>query len=333
LASVLEDRALQTCGASGNCDQVVLLQKSLLHAGIHQASSENPCVHGYLRGKHISICYPGWAGVHCDCPEEALEYDPSASIKGFVDDEQGMTCGLPIFFFPYIDAPLWGRTLPAWAACDGRSQSPINLITQRHGQRGHIAPRLNASYGRPVSPSERSLGVTNDGHGIHVEGHYGFVIIDGVKYESQNFHFHRPSEHLVDGKAAELEMHIVHTAHEADNGTNTSLAVVSILFDLGEENACLKEVFSAPMPMAGCRKDIQPFVLGHFFNEQLEGPWWSYEGSLTTPPCTEGVRWNVLTKRATISREQLKLHTTRYINNARPKQAHNDTRVSWHKVS
>jgi len=192
------------------------------------------------------------------------------------------------------------------------------------------------------------ISVSNNGHALQVDGTFGSLTLDGDKYESQQLHFHHPSEHLVNGVHAVMEMHIVNSAplgraasEAASNATDeavlaetgSKLAVVAIFFDLGPPNKCLDQVLGGTAPRAGCQKTIDTVNLGKCFKTQLDGPWWSYFGSLTTPTCNEQVKWNVMTKRSTISREQLDLFKTRFTNNARPPQSVNGRKVVWNNLS
>ncbi|CAE8585911.1 unnamed protein product [Polarella glacialis] len=95
------------------------------------------------------------------------------------------------------------------------------------------------------------------------------------------------------------------------NENETTAAVVAVLFKLGQKNTCLETVLAANAPRAGCKTFIGDLDIG-CFGKQLQGPYWSYQGSLTTPPCSEIVKWNVLKRHATISKGQLTVLTQRF---------------------
>jgi len=195
--------------------------------------------------------------------------------------------------------------------------------------------------------------IFNNGHQLDIGENWGtLTTADDSIFRAKSFHFHSPSEHTVNGKAAVAEMHIVHLpeddvveAAEADDDVAKDInllatrqssgdgvpAVVGILFDVGRANECLEEAFSE-LTRASCTRKLKKFNLGKCFRKQLRGDYWFYGGSLTTPPCTEGVEWYVMEKRATISAAQLKLLQSTFLNNARPTQSLNGREVGFHKV-
>jgi len=214
-------------------------------------------------------------------------------------------CGLGFTVYPYIQPQLWGHSYEGWEKCAGQSQSPINLenATRQTG-------RLRENYQRA-----KNLRVLNDGHSLKVRGLFGTLRVGCCEIPSIQFHFHTPSEHQVNGKPYDMEMHIVHS------GGAGGTAVVGIFFKVGSvENQCLKSVFWAPAPRAGCDKFIGDIDISCFFDKQWDGQFFQYTGSLTTPPCTEGVQWYVRKTPIIISRAQLDVLQTRYIMNARPVQ-------------
>lgn len=310
--------------STGECDEVGLLQHARRSGhdatvGAAAASECRPaCKNGgrcILRSKYC-LCNPGWRGEDCSEPTELRP--PNRTHRDRGDAE---TCGLGFTVYPYIQPQLWGSAYDGWETCAGRRQSPINIIcTKANIVSG---PKLQTDYGTSM---ERPDHVENNGHALEVPGNFGNLTLGRLVYDTLNVHFHSPSEHTLDFKPAAMEMHIVHQ----DSRTG-KIAVIGIFFDIGAPNACLKRAFSAPAPRAGCEKPIGRFDLS-CFDEQLSGPWWSYTGSLTTPPCTEGLSWNVMKKRATISLGQLKVFKTRFVKNARPVQPLNLRQVTYNLV-
>lgn len=199
----------------------------------------------------------------------------------------------------------WGDILAEYALCQtGGRQSPVDLPAG--------APTTGASVDFDYRPTP--LNVVNNGHTVQVNFEPGStLIVDGTAYGVAQFHFHAPSEHTVEGVAAPLEMHIV---HQADDGT---LAVLGVLFYLADEdNEALAEFFSN-LPAA--HEDITlngEIDLSAILD--LSSPLVSYGGSLTTPPCSEGVHWFVATEAETISRAQLAAFVGVVGFNARPVQ-------------
>ncbi len=206
---------------------------------------------------------------------------------------------------PHDGPARWATLDPAFATCDlGREQSPIDLTG---GRRADLTP-VEFDYPRT------RVAVENTGRTIQVNPDPGSgILLDGVRYALQQFHFHHGSEHTVDGARLPLEMHLV---HRSDRG---SLAVVGVLFTVGAANAALAPVWAClPATPGGSaapsgRLDLSALLpAGHTT--------WRYRGSLTTPPCTEGVAWVVLTDPLTLSAAQIDAFAALYPNNRRPVQ-------------
>ena len=201
----------------------------------------------------------------------------------------------------------WGRLSPAFRLCGlGTMQSPLDIADTipAHGD------PIVFDYG-PVP-----LNIVNNGHTVQVNYAPGSgIAVSGRRYELLQFHFHAPSEHSIAGRLAAMEMHLV---HRNDAGR---LAVVGVLLETGSENSALREIW-AHMPE---RKSPERTIDGVLIDagDLLPGDtsYYRYMGSLTTPPCSEGVSWFVLAEPVAIGRAQLdKLIRTIGANN-RPVQA------------
>jgi carbonic anhydrase len=208
----------------------------------------------------------------------------------------------------------WASLSPDYALCgDGKTQSPIDIAQFTEKDLANIA----FSY----QPSK--LNILNNGHTIQVNYDEGsYIEVDGTRYDLVQFHFHAPSEHLIDGKPSDAEMHLVHKS--ADGAT----AVVGLFLQQGEvENVALAPVFDNLPPEEGPAETIDAEV-----NANLVFPMgkatYRYSGSLTTPPCTEGVSWFVMTLPVEISTEQLAAFTAIIDGNNRPVQPVNDRTVT-----
>ncbi len=203
----------------------------------------------------------------------------------------------------------WSELDPEFATCGlGKLQSPIDIV----GAKQADLPAIEFAY-RPGT-----LKVVNNGHTIQgVVAPGSTITVAGHAYELQQFHFHAPSEEAISGKRSALVAHLVHK--DADG----KLAVVAVLFDVGEESAALAPVF-AKLPAAP-QTDVR--LEGLAFDPAAVLPakrgYFEFEGSLTTPPCTEGVRWLVLRQHATISKAELAAFKKLYPANARPLQPRN----------
>lgn len=189
----------------------------------------------------------------------------------------------------------------------GMNQSPININTT---YKAHINPLKNSYSEGPVS-------IINNGHTVQAnfaEGAKDSVKIDGVVYTLQQLHFHAPSENTLHGKHYPMEMHLVHKNAEGE------VAVVAVMFTTGKSNSELAKLWQA---MPAQADHLQPLEKGIDINKLLpkDKTHYRFSGSLTTPPCSEGVSWLVLKTPVTLSEEQLKQFTStmRHHNN-RPTQ-------------
>lgn len=202
----------------------------------------------------------------------------------------------------------WGKLKPEFNVCAiGKRQSPIN-IEETATLRGPAEP-IQFDY----APSTAS--VVNNGHTIQVDvvGENS-ITVRSTHYKLLQFHFHHPSEERVNFRSFAMVVHLVHRNPEGQ------LAVVAVLLDPGEANPLINKVWTH-MPLdSGDRVRMPPGVLN--LNELLpkDQRYYQFIGSLTTPPCTEGVLWMVLKQPVAISREQLRLFSQLFPNNARPVQ-------------
>lgn len=203
----------------------------------------------------------------------------------------------------------WSKLDPKFAACEeGREQSPIDLKwSKRRGER-----KLSFHY------AAGPLHLVDNGHTIQVNVPVGsYVMIDGEKYSLAQFHFHAESEHTFSGKHFPLEAHFVH------KNADGKLAVVGVMFEPGARNAGLEAVL---LNMPG-KVNQEKRVMAKFNPASLlpsVHTHYQYSGSLTTPPCSEGVSWTVLNTPMSISEEQLAHFHRAYVHNNRPLQ-------EWHE--
>ncbi|AGX88624.1 carbonic anhydrase [Candidatus Symbiobacter mobilis CR] len=202
----------------------------------------------------------------------------------------------------------WGRLKPEFATCaTGKRQAPINIETSST-LLGPAEP-LQFDY----HPSGGT--VTNNGHSIQVDV-YGenILVVRGVAYRLIQFHFHAPSEEQINFRSFPMVAHLVHKS--ADD----RLAVIAVLLDQGTANPLIDKVWTyMPLDMGDTVRMPQDIV---DVNELLpkDRRYYQFLGSLTTPPCTEGVLWMVLKQATTLSREQIRMFQQLYPQNARPVQ-------------
>jgi len=196
----------------------------------------------------------------------------------------------------------WGLVEHGEACGEGHAQSPIDIVTSDvqpgsvgldYALTGDIAEYLNNGHAVTVYPLGRSITVT-DANG------------DTTTYNLLQFHFHTLSEHTVDGEHRAMEMHLVHSDGD-------KLAVLGVFIEEGEENEVLEQIFAHLPHAAGHGDEVPAALLAKVTNnyEKLlpkERAFWSYSGSLTTPPCSEIVTWVVFKEPITMSAEQIEAY-------------------------
>ncbi|KAI0877915.1 alpha carbonic anhydrase [Hypoxylon argillaceum] len=220
---------------------------------------------------------------------------------------------VPIATFGYIGAGgpvLWHHLSPANAICaTGSNQSPINMVEGSFT----LVPGSNLTVALPDTVADgatfENLGSTIE---VVMEGLGGTLELDGLSYELLQFHFHHPSEHIDNGVSLPMEMHMVFQRE-------TQLAVIGVYIDLVDSaspNATRLRARSAPSTMLetifssiegiatpGSTTTTPAFSMTELSDVLATAEFQRYSGSLTTPPCSEGVSWSVSTKNLMLSRE------------------------------
>lgn len=203
----------------------------------------------------------------------------------------------------------WGKLRPDYVTCAaGKRQSPIDI---REGIRVDLEP-ITFEY----HPS--LVRITDNGHTVQVTvGEGSSITLTGRSYRLLQFHFHRPAEEKVNGKSYDMVIHLV---HQDDEG---HLAVVAVLLEKGAENPLIQSLWNN-MPLE-VDQPVEPPSLRVDPTELLprQQTYYTYMGSLTTPPCTEGVLWLVMKQPMQVSAEQIAIFSRLYRNNARPIQPAN----------
>ncbi len=205
-------------------------------------------------------------------------------------------------------AAQWSKIKPEYRACEGLNQSPINIDQTIAAE----LPALKFNY------SSKAETIINNNRTVQVNFHEGSSLaLDQQSFQLKQFHLHSPSENTIHGKSYAMEMHLVHANAQGE------LAVVAVMFDQGQENKKLKKLWQELPKKAGSAVQLKhQDIAAAFLPEHLD--YYRFNGSLTTPPCSEGVRWIVLEDIQQASKQQIHAFSSlmEYPNN-RPVQATN----------
>lgn len=201
-----------------------------------------------------------------------------------------------------VDGPShWGDLCEAWG-CDGYKQSPVNIVPPR----GRSLSRHLKFFWKNTSTN-----IVNNGHTIQYNidqssslTNSSYITLNGQKYYLLQFHFHAASEHTVDGVQYPAEIHFVH--RNPDNG---KLAVVGVFVEEGDENPFFEHIADTWPHDEGSFVSADTFdpsaLMPAGYNDSFNAHFWYYDGSLTTPPCSEIVNWMVWMTTIEASHEQL----------------------------
>jgi carbonic anhydrase len=223
---------------------------------------------------------------------------------------------------PALAAPHWsyeGDTGPEYwhaldsayaIARDGKAQSPIDIVSSEL--------ILDSALVKPfIAYRKTPFEIENNGHTIELlpAADGNAIVLDGESYELQQFHFHAPSEHLFDGRSFAMELHLVH------KDARDNLAVIGMMIAEGARNETLGEIFeNLPGEIAGegmPRPELEINLADLFTGDS---GMYRYDGSLTTPPCTEGVKWSISMAPIAMSLPQIEAFRALYRGNKRPVQ-------------
>jgi carbonic anhydrase len=265
--------------------------------------------HGTATGEHESPSHEASDEPHGEGEKEhaaspAEHKEPAHGAKGEHHSSAGKD---PHWGYDGENGPeMWGKLAPNFVDCqDGRTQSPINFESATVD---HSLRPLQFSY---ISGETR---MENNGHTIGQKfGDGNYLTFNGNRFGLVGFHFHAPSEHTVGGVPYEMEMHLVH------KDARGNLAVVGVFLEESdvpnkEFDTVLKSLPNKP-GSSGPEIEVNPLAL-----LPAERGYFAYKGSLTTPPCSEGVQWLVLRKSVRLSSKQIDAFTQLFSKNARPTQ-------------
>jgi carbonic anhydrase len=209
----------------------------------------------------------------------------------------------------------WGELSPEYALCsEGRSQSPIDLPATTLDDLEPATLEFNAAD-LEAHPDEHPEEVLNNGHAIQVNFDDGdSLVVGGERFRLVQFHFHAPSEHTVARRGFPMELHLV---HRGDAGV---LAVVGALIRDGRHNPAYDPIWEHLPEATGARESLTDLTLDIEDLLPKRRLAFRYDGSLTTPPCSEDVRWFVLAEPVELSAEQIAAFTAIYDHTNRPTQ-------------
>lgn len=200
----------------------------------------------------------------------------------------------------------WGDLSPDFAACSaGKQQSPVDIPATAAVN----PPRLHFSY-RPSA-----LTIVNNGHTIQVNYDQGSTLqVDGAAYPLVQFHLHALSEHTLNGAHTAMELHLVH------KDSQDRIAVVGVMIKEGAYNAAYEPVLAHMPAEEGEPAAIAGVTVNAAALLPAQQSFYRYDGSLTTPPCSEGVTWFVMAEPVELSPAQIAAFEALYDHNYRPVQ-------------
>jgi carbonic anhydrase len=210
----------------------------------------------------------------------------------------------------------WGDRSPAYIlAKTGKQQSPIDISHPI----GKQLPKIVFDY------HLAQINLVYNGHTIEeVEERGSFVEFKGARFELLQFHFHSPSEHTVGGKHFDMEMHLVHKSAEG------KVAVVAVLIQQGQNNTAYETIWDY-LPTPENRERVADATVDATALLPENRDYFHYDGSFTTPPCTEGVLWLVLKQPVELSTEQITVFRQVIQGNNRPVQPLNGREIELSK--
>jgi carbonic anhydrase len=210
---------------------------------------------------------------------------------------------------------VWGKLDPAYKTCSqGHEQSPIDI------RGAHLNKAL-----QPIEFHYMAGPVTLENTGRTIVVHVGqgsYIVVAGVRYDLQDFDFHHPSEEAIKGKLTDMDVHLTHKSADG----KIAIIAVRLSEDRGSPNAVMSMLWPHLPTTAGTTAKVTDMVNAGGLLPADRG-YWTYTGSLSTPPCTEGVRWFVFEEELSLSRDQLRAFTAIFRMNSRPLQDAHGRRI------
>ncbi|KAH6755386.1 alpha carbonic anhydrase 2 [Perilla frutescens var. hirtella] len=194
----------------------------------------------------------------------------------------------------------WGEMKKEWGACsNGSLQSPVDISNDRVIIMSKQEKKIH------YRPSNASL--KNRGHDIQIQwfGEAGSIFINGTDYPLRQAHWHSPSEHTINGRSYDMELHLVHLS--TDPNVKNKIAVLGVLYKIGKPDKFLSKLMRNITSMTDKKHEEKAVGMIDPADIKLHSKrYYRYMGSLTVPPCTEGVIWTINKKVKSVSRDQVK---------------------------
>lgn len=217
----------------------------------------------------------------------------------------------------------WEYENPNWAQegfseCSQKVQSPIDIDTTKT-VKADLAD-IQFQY------SNFLMKIIDNGHTVQVNNNgVNQIVINGTVFKFKQFHFHHKSEHKIASQAADMELHLVH-----EDEVTKNLAVLGIMLESGVENPFIKKVWDN-FPSTKSNEITTSTTINLSDILPSDKRYYTYTGSLTTPPCSQGLQWIVFKERVRLSSAQIQAFSKIYENNARPVQPLNNRIVNEKK--
>jgi len=211
----------------------------------------------------------------------------------------------------YEGAAHWSELDTAYAACNtGKEQSPIDI---RGTTKANLPPLRFAYTSGPLNY------LINNGHTIRVNFHDApgsgnAMFVGDKRYDLTQFHFHRLSEERINGRSYDM---VVHLMHQSSDG---AVVGVAVFLTAGRSNPTVQRIWDRMPRSAGPETNVPGVAVNPQDLLPLDGSYYTYQGSLTAPPCTEGVTWFVMKTPVEVSRDQITAFAALYPSNVRPLQ-------------
>jgi carbonic anhydrase len=263
-------------------------------------------------------------------PAEQAQSATPAAPQATTKPSVAPAAGDPVWHYEGAEGPAnWGTLSPKFAACgEGTSQSPVDIADTVAGTEP-LELKTNLLPGAlKIAHHEHVADGINNGHTIQINYEGGDTLtIGNDSYTLVQYHFHNQSEHTVKGRHYPMEMHLVHKA------ASGKLAVIGVFIEEGAHNAAFDPIWSNLPKQKGVETHYPSVTVDVDRLLPTNRASYRYDGSLTTPPCSEGVRWIVMTTPIQLSADQIKAFTAIIHDNNRPTQPLNGRPVLTEAVT